>query len=80
MLCEAVEIAFIELDQVTLRKCFQSLQSVMEQAVLNKGGNEYKIPHLGTDTLQRSKELPETLVCSVEAVIVAKAAREEVVI
>ncbi|KAG3076049.1 hypothetical protein PI125_g21608 [Phytophthora idaei] len=54
--------------------------SVMEQAMLNKGGNEYKIPHIGKNKLLRSGELPDTLACSVKAVNVAKSAFEEVVV
>ncbi|KAG3113757.1 hypothetical protein PI124_g2737 [Phytophthora idaei] len=80
MLVEAVKDAFNELDHVTLSKCFLTLQSVMEQAMLNKGGGEYKIPHIGKYKLLRSGELPDTLARSAKAINADKSALEEVVV
>jgi hypothetical protein len=45
----AVESAFLELNFDTLSKTFITLQNVMEKALEMKGGNNYKLPHLGKD-------------------------------
>lgn len=38
----AVQEAFDELDRATLDKCFVTLQSVLHESMLRKGGMDYK--------------------------------------
>lgn len=64
----AVQTAYKELEPATIDKCFLTLQSVMEAAMLDRGGNNFKIPHLKKDSLLRAGKLPRSLVCSTQAV------------
>lgn len=79
-LVDAVESAFVELEYVTLSKSFLTLQSVLKQAMLGRGGNTNKIPHLGKDKWARAGYLPLSLPCSSEAVKFGKAALDDVVV
>ncbi|ETN17466.1 hypothetical protein PPTG_05263 [Phytophthora nicotianae INRA-310] len=79
-LVDAVESGFVELKSVTLSKSFITLQSVLEQAMLDRGGNTYKIPHLGKDKWARLGDLLLSLPCSSEAVKIGKAALDDVVV
>ena len=40
----------------------------MEQTMLAKGKNNYKLQHMGKERLLRSGELPRTIRCSDEAI------------
>ncbi|ETI34286.1 hypothetical protein F443_19154 [Phytophthora nicotianae P1569] len=79
-LVDAVESGFVELKSVTLSKSFLTLQSVLEQAMLDRGGNTYKIPHLGKDKWVRLGDLLLSLPCSSETVKIGKAALDDVVV
>jgi hypothetical protein len=63
-LVAAVQEAFEATHRHTLNKVFLSHQAVMEQVILNDGGNEYKLPHMGKDRLARNSELPVALAVS----------------
>jgi hypothetical protein len=70
-LIAAVDYSFLNLQSITLAKCFVTLQKVMELVILHDGSNHFKLPHLGKDrllnrgmvldTLPVSEELVETL-------------------
>ncbi|ETP32398.1 hypothetical protein F442_18889, partial [Phytophthora nicotianae P10297] len=76
-LVAALVSAYLELDSVALSKCLLTLHSVIEQAMLNRGGNEYKVPHLGKDKWLCIGDLPLSLPCSSE---IANAAFDEVIV
>lgn len=67
-LIDAVQTAYKELEPVTIDKCFLTLQSVMEATMLDRGGNNFKVPHLKKDSLIRAGILPRSLICSSLAV------------
>lgn len=67
-LIAATEQAFMELDRIPLEKCFLTLHSVMEMIMVHKGGNDYKIPHMGKSKMA---VLPRALECSPAACQVA---------
>ncbi|KAF0685508.1 hypothetical protein As57867_022548, partial [Aphanomyces stellatus] len=48
-LITAVEQSFFEMPPETLAKTFVTLQSVIEIALENNGGNDFKVPHLQKD-------------------------------
>ena len=53
--------SYNQLDHVKLNKVFLTHQTVMAEILLNDGGNDYKIPHLGKDRLTRSGQLPVSI-------------------
>ena len=55
---------FDELEHHKLNNIFLTLQGVMEQIILNDGGNDYKLPHMNKAKLARNNELPLTLIAS----------------
>ncbi|ETM03204.1 hypothetical protein L917_00556 [Phytophthora nicotianae] len=59
----AVMSAFDVLTHTTLNDVFLTLQSVMLCILQTKGGNEYILPHIGKQKLQREAKLPEVQVC-----------------
>ena len=50
--------AFNDYDYRKINRVFLTLQGCMNQIIDNHGGNNYKIPHMGTDRLERIGELP----------------------
>ncbi|ETM44738.1 hypothetical protein L914_10054 [Phytophthora nicotianae] len=76
----AVVSAYSERDSVKLNKCFLTLHSVLEQAMLNRGGNEYQIPHLRKDKWLRLGDLPLLQPCSSEAVDIGNVAIDGVIV
>ena len=63
-LIQAVYDSFDELEHHKLNNIFLTLQGVMEQIILNDGGNDYKLPHMNKAKLARNNELPLTLIAS----------------
>ena len=63
-LIQAVYDSFDELGHHKLNNIFLTLQGVMEQIILNDGGNDYKLPHMNKAKLARNNELPLTLIAS----------------
>lgn len=56
----------------TVQNIFLSLQKCMEATMLDKGGNRYKIPHIGKGKMRKiAGELPTVIECSEEAVLTA---------
>jgi hypothetical protein len=72
-LVRAVVDAFDKLDYKKLNNVFLTLQSVLELAMLDCGGNNYRLPHIGKAKLERAGMLPVSLPCSDKAVSTAKA-------
>lgn len=60
-LMESVARAYNDYDPDKLRDSFLTLQGCMNNILLEHGGNEYKIPHMGKRRLERMGELPTTL-------------------
>ena len=62
-LVNAIEKAFNELPPQSLNRVFLSLQQCM--IVVNKdfGGNNYKLPHMGKENLEKQGPLPFQLEC-----------------
>ncbi|VFQ79249.1 unnamed protein product [Cuscuta campestris] len=62
----AVTIAFEELSHDTLNRVFLTLQGVMGEVLQNKGGNQFKIPHMNKTKMAREGTLPQNLGVSPE--------------
>ncbi|XP_047961430.1 uncharacterized protein LOC125206185 [Salvia hispanica] len=60
-LLQNVREAYEELTPQTLNKVFLTLQSVLTEILEVKGGNNYKIPHMNKDRLERIGALPNVL-------------------
>ena len=68
-LIEAVQNSFLNLTPDKLNKVFLSLQKGMECVMMNKGGNQFKLPHMKKDQLMRQGVLPVSIQCSPEAIL-----------
>jgi hypothetical protein len=75
-LISCVEEAFQKLDRVTLDNVFVTLQKCMECIMLDRGDNSYSLPHLGKAKLRADNRLPTQLMCSSEAIKIAKSCFE----
>ena len=53
---------------LALDNTFLTLQTVLEQAMLRGGDNDYKIPHLNKRQMRKQGTLPPLFECSVAAV------------
>ncbi|XP_042032594.1 uncharacterized protein LOC121779336 [Salvia splendens] len=60
-LLQNVSMAYEELTPQTLNKVFLTLQSVLSEILEVQGGNNYKIPHMNKDRLERIGALPNVL-------------------
>lgn len=60
-LIDAVKEAFEKFPKEQLNKCFITLQSCMDEIIKIKGDNNYKIPHMNKDKLEREGRLPVCL-------------------
>lgn len=56
-----VLLSYERLEHETLNNVFLSLQNCMTEIMKAKGGNNYKVPHMGKAALIRQGNLPETL-------------------
>ena len=65
-LVAAVTTSFQQLETRKLNNVFLTLQKVMETIILRDGGNDYKIPHMSKERLERNGELPVSIVVSDE--------------
>jgi len=59
----AVEKAFNDEIPETLDNVFFSLQQAMQSSMIDRGGNKYKLQHMGKERLCNVGELPITLKC-----------------
>ena len=59
----AVEKAFKALCPKALNRVFLTLQQVMIEVLRNKGGNNFRIPHMQKGKLEREDRLPLSLSC-----------------
>lgn len=66
-LVQNVEMEWHDYDPTKLNHAFLTYQSVMEEVVKIDGHNDYKIPHMGKDTMERQGTLPVVLTLSDEA-------------
>ncbi|XP_047258601.1 uncharacterized protein LOC124890827 [Capsicum annuum] len=57
-LVEAVERCFDEVKEKQLNHVFLTLQSCMIEVMKDSGGNNYKVPHLNKNGLEREENLP----------------------
>lgn len=62
-----VETAFLELDPSSLNKTFITYQTCLDKIILHHGNNNYKIPHMNKDRLERENRLPVSVSVSMEA-------------
>ncbi|XP_047941014.1 uncharacterized protein LOC125188284 [Salvia hispanica] len=53
--------SYEELSPQTLNKVFLSLQACLTQILIFRGGNNYKVPHINKDRLERTEGLPNAL-------------------
>ncbi|KAL4346841.1 hypothetical protein GQ457_17G010120 [Hibiscus cannabinus] len=67
-LVNAVEKSFDELAPESLNNVFLSLQSCMIEIMKIKGGNNYILPHMSKQSLERNGELPSQLRCDQDIV------------
>ncbi|KAL4347250.1 hypothetical protein GQ457_17G012040 [Hibiscus cannabinus] len=67
-LVKAVEKSFDELAAESLNNVFLSLQFCMIETMKIKGGNNYRLPHLSKQRLERNGELPIQLHCDQDTV------------
>ena len=65
-LVAAVQETFLFLQTKKLNNVFLTLQKVMETIILKDGGNEYKLPHMSKEKLERNGELPVSILVSDE--------------
>eukprot|EP00977_Amphora_coffeiformis_P022795 scaffold11518_cov123-Amphora_coffeaeformis.AAC.1 len=69
---ENVLKAFKEYDPKKLERIWITHQSVCNQILMVNGSNDYDIPHLGKDSMEKGDNLPASLVASARAVQMAK--------
>lgn len=62
-----VEKAFDEFDPKKINRIWLTYLSCLNQIIRNNGGNQYKIPHMKKDKLERENRLPLTLPVSNDA-------------
>lgn len=67
-LIAATENAFEELSEIKLNYVFLTLQQCLKTVIEIGGGNEYKIPHMGKDRLERADMLPIAIACEPEVI------------
>ncbi|KAM3283351.1 hypothetical protein P3S67_026996 [Capsicum chacoense] len=67
-LVEAVERSFDEMKAKQLNHVFLTLQSCMIEVMKDSGGNNYKVPHLNKNGLEREENLPLQLHCDIDIV------------
>ncbi|KAM3233256.1 hypothetical protein P3L10_018615 [Capsicum annuum] len=67
-LVEAVERFFDEMKAEQLNHMFLTLQSCMTEVMKDNGGNNYKVPHLSKNGLERKDNLPLQLHCDIDIV------------
>ena len=56
-----VEEAYNEYPIAKINRCFLTLQSVLNCIIDNVGANDFKIPHMNKDKLEKSNKLPHVL-------------------
>ncbi|KAH0641978.1 hypothetical protein KY290_033580 [Solanum tuberosum] len=64
-LVEVVERSFDEMKVEQLNHVFLTLQSCMIEVMKDNGGNNYKVPHLNKNRLEREDNLPLQLCCDI---------------
>ena len=62
-LVTAVQNSFLCLSSEKLEDTFLTFQKVLECALDNDGGNQYKLPHVGKKKLRKENKLPITFRC-----------------
>ncbi|KAM3205888.1 hypothetical protein P3L10_029298 [Capsicum annuum] len=67
-LVEAVERSSDEMKAKQLNHVFLTLQSCMIEVMKDSGGNNYKVPHLNKNGLEREENLPLQLHCDIDIV------------
>ena len=70
-LIAATEKAFADLQETKLNYVFLTLQQCLKSVMETEGSNDYKIPHMGKDRLERAEMLPISI--SVAPEVVARA-------
>nr|XP_016499741.1 PREDICTED: uncharacterized protein LOC107818270 [Nicotiana tabacum] len=64
-LVNAVEKSFNDMKVERLNHVFLTLQSCMVEVMKDKGGNNYKVPHMKKDMLERHGTLPTQVCCDI---------------
>ncbi|XP_049383023.1 uncharacterized protein LOC125847448 [Solanum stenotomum] len=72
-LINAVETSFNEMKWERLNHVFLTLQACMIEVMKAKGGNNYKVPHMMKERLEREGNLPIQLSCDIDIVNEANA-------
>ena len=67
-LVKAVEMSFGEMKAETLDNVWVTLQMTMEAVMGDGGGNQYKLGHMGKESLCRQGKMVENLVCDLELI------------
>jgi len=75
-LIENVQKTWDAYDASSLNRIWLTHQSVLDEIILNDGGNDYDIPHINKDRLERMGKLPESLLVSDRAIQLARRVRD----
>ncbi|XP_015163525.1 uncharacterized protein [Solanum tuberosum] len=67
-LVEVVEKSFNEMKIERLNHVFLTLQCCMNEVMKDSGGNNYKVPHMNKERLERENNLPLQVRCDVDVV------------
>jgi hypothetical protein len=67
MVVASVKQKFLEYNKDKLNRCFVTLQQVYNAALRLHGANNYRLPHMKKERLERIKQLPVTLEFAQEA-------------
>ena len=62
-----VETAYWEFDPRKVNRIWLSYLACLNQIIINNGKNDYKLPHMNKDKLERQNRLPTTLTVADEA-------------
>ncbi|KAH0650432.1 hypothetical protein KY290_032424 [Solanum tuberosum] len=65
---EVVEKSFNEMKVERLNHVFLTLQCCMNEVMKDRGDNNYKVPHMNKEILERENDLPLQVRCDVDAV------------
>lgn len=63
-LIDAVKKEYTDIQKNTLDNVFLTLQSCMQEVLKCRSGNEYKLPHVGKESMRRRGVLPSTFTCN----------------
>jgi len=75
-LIENVQKTWDAYDASSLNRIWLTHQSILDEILLNDGGNDYDIPHINKGGLERMGQLPESILVSDRALELARRVRD----